>query len=139
MAPRNACADVGRALQRLAIVDLLHGKLSGMQLLYAVDGKIAALVLDEAELHWPGLLRPAPASRSRGDRLADPMLADDAGGRGAFDQRAAIDPPLALSERWHFVHRTGIVGSLILSVMLLLPLVTLTCHDLARARIGPLP
>ena len=56
--PQEAGADIGCPLQRLALVDLLHRELRRVQLLQAVDREIAALVLDEAELHRPGALRP---------------------------------------------------------------------------------
>ena len=52
----HAGADAGRALERLAVVDLLHGELRRVQLLDAVDREIAGLVFDEAELDRAGTL-----------------------------------------------------------------------------------
>ena len=62
--------------------------------LYAVDRKVAAFVLDEAELHWPGVLR------LRGHREAAEIgwqsdASRNAGGCDAFDHGATI-------RRWHY-------------------------------------
>ena len=68
---QHAAADIGRALQRLALVDLLHRELRGVQLLEAVDREIAGFVLDEAQLHRARSLRHGAAwAEASADRSA---------------------------------------------------------------------
>ena len=82
-----AGADAGGPLQRLALVDLLHRELGGVELLDAVDREVAQLVLDEADLdRSPGLrlgrLQEAEAAQVGRRR--------DAGGGGSLDHRPAV-------------------------------------------------